>query len=177
MASDLMNRSSDSSSTTEAAPPTLVHGHHHFGLALIAIFKFIKGFLLLAAAIGCLRLLHTNLSTAVERWITALRMDPDNHCFHWLLERVASISPHHLRVISAGSFCYSALLLTEGIGLWLERRWAEYLTVIATSSFIPLEIYEICRDVNGIRLGLLAINVAIVAYLVRTLQRQRKSRG
>src|SRR5881394_3456733 len=104
-------------------PPSLAPAGHHFGLALIAIFKLIKGLLLLAAAIGCLRLLHTNVSTAVEHWITVLRMDPDNRCFHWLLERVASISPHHLRVISAGSFFYSALLLTEGIGLWLERRW------------------------------------------------------
>src|SRR5438876_471530 len=154
------------------APPTL--GQHHLGLALIAVFKLIKGLLLLAAAIGCLRMLHTNLSATAEHWITALKLDPDNRCFHWLLQRLADISPQHLRLASAGSFIYSALLFTEGIGLWFERRWAEYLTVIATSSFIPLEVYEICRCVNEVRLLLLGVNVAIVWYLIRTLRRQHK---
>jgi len=148
--------------------------HHHFGLALIAIFKLVKGCLLLAAAIGLLRMLHTDLSMTVEHWITTCRMDPDGRCFHWLLEKVAAISPQQIRAVSAGSFFYSALLLTEGIGLWLERRWAEYLTVIATSSFIPLEIYELTRGVNAPTLVILAINLAIVWYLVRILRRQRK---
>ena len=67
--------------------------------------------------------------------------------------------------------------LTSAVGECLgtlERRWAEYLTVIATSSFIPLELYELTRGVNPPRLVILAINLAIVWYLVRILRRQRK---
>src|SRR2546425_1048885 len=86
------------------------------------------------------RVRHRDLSATVEHWITVLRMDPDARYFQWLLQRVALISPAQIRAVSAGSFFYSALLLTEGIGLWFELRWAEYLTVIATSSFIPLEL-------------------------------------
>ena len=145
---------------------------HHFGLALIAIFKLIKGVLLLAAAIGVLRSLHTDLSAMVEHWITVLRMDPDSRYFHCLLAKVGAISPDQLKAISAGSFFYSALLLTEGIGLWFERRWAEYLTVIATASFIPLEVYELTRKVNNVRLVVLIINLAILLYLLRVLRRQ-----
>src|SRR5207237_175101 len=122
---------------------------------------------------GLLRAVHTDLSAMVEHWITLLRMDPDSRYFHWLLAKIGAISPHQLRAVSAGSFFYSALLLTEGIGLWLERRWAEYLTVIATASFIPLELYELTRRLNYIRVGVLVINVAILWYLVRTLRRQR----
>src|SRR6185436_15664060 len=98
---------------------------------------------------------------------------PDSHYFHWLLEKVAAISPAQLRLASAGSFFYSALLLTEGIGLWFERRWAEYLTIIATSSFIPLELYELSKRVSDVRLVVLGINLAIVWYLIRTLRGQR----
>jgi len=150
---------------------------HHFGLALIAVFKLVKGGLLLVTAIGLFRMIHSDISPVVEHWITLLRMDPDSRHFHWLLEKVAAISPEQLRLASAGSFFYSALLLTEGIGLWFERRWAEYLTIIATSSFVPLELYELCKGVNEVRLVVLGINLAIVWYLLRTLRRQRHGKA
>jgi len=154
------------------APPR----HHHFGLALIAVFKLIKGFLLLAAAIGLLQFIHADLSATVESWITFLKLDPERHFFRWVLEKVGAITPGEMKTVTMISFCYSALLLTEGIGLWLERRWAEYLTVIATSSFIPLEIFEVAQRFNELRVLVLVINLAILLYLIRTLRRQRKHR-
>ena len=150
---------------------------HHFGLALIAIFKLIKGVLLLAAAIGLLKCIHTDLCSAVEHWITLFRMDPDSRYFRWLLEKLGAISPGQIKAASIGAFFYSGLLLTEGIGLWFERRWAEYLTVIATCSFIPLELYELARRLSEPRLAVLAINLAIVLYLIRTLRRERKPKA
>lgn len=158
-----------------AAPPE--HLHHHFGLALIAIFKLIKGFLLLAAAIGLLTSIHSGLGAMVEHLITFLGMDPDSHHLHWLLEKLGAITPRQLKLASAGSFFYSALLFTEGIGLWFERRWAEYLTVIATSSFVPFELYELGRSVSYPRMAVLVVNLAIVWYLVWTLRRNRKSKA
>jgi len=160
----------------QAAPPNR-EPRHHFGLALIAIFKLIKGVLLLLTAIGLLGMVHRDLSATVEHWITVLRMDPDARYFQWLLQRVALISPAQIRAVRAGSFFYSALLLTEGIGLWFELRWAEYLTVIATSSFIPLELYELCCGISSPRLVVLGINLAIVWYLLRVLRRQRKAKS
>jgi len=146
---------------------------HHLGLALIAVFKLIKGCLLFTAAIGLLKCVHTDLSTKVEHCITLCRMDPDSRYFHWLLGKLAGLTPEQLKLFSAGSFFYAALLLTEGVGLWFERRWAEYLTVIATSSFIPLELYELARRINEIRLLVLAVNLTIVWYLIRTLRRAK----
>jgi uncharacterized membrane protein (DUF2068 family) len=167
-----------SMATPNIQPPLLdEHRRHHFGLALIAVFKLVKGLLLLTAAIGLLKMIHKDVSATVEHWITVFRMDPDSHYFHWLLEKVGRISPQQLKAVSAGSFFYSGLLLTEGFGLWFERRWAEYLTVIATSSFIPLEVYELTRRVNDIKLWVLVINLAIVWYLIRTLRREHKSKS
>jgi len=74
-----------------------------------------------------------------------------------------------------GTFFYSALLLTEGTGLLLGKRWAEYFTIIATSSFIPLEVYEIVKRVRAAKVVVLLLNIVVVAYLVIVLRRTRKS--
>ena len=81
-----------------------------------------------------------------------------------------SADTRSLVAISVGSFIYAALLLTEATGLWLRRRWAEYFTIIVTGSFIPLEIYEVSRRVTATRLAAIALNVAIVLYLMRRLR-------
>ncbi|PYN77642.1 MAG: hypothetical protein DMD96_23070 [Candidatus Rokuibacteriota bacterium] len=66
---------------------------------------------------------------------------------------------------------YSALFLSEGIGLLLRKRWAEYFTVIVTGSLIPLELYEIARRPTGVRVAVSLLNVSIVWYLARGLRR------
>ena len=68
---------------------------------------------------------------------------------------------------------YAALFLTEGIGLWFEKRWAEWLTVIITSSLVPIEIYEIAHHTTAVKITVLLINIAIVAYLVYRIRDRR----
>src|SRR5258708_26468643 len=149
---------------------------HHVGLKLIAVFKLIKGVLLFAAAIGLLKLLNTDIGAQLEHLITVFRGDPENKYLHALLVKIANLDPRTLKAVSAGSFFYSALLLTEGIGLWFEKRWSEYLTVIATSSFIPLEIYELAKRATDLKRLVLAINLVILLYLIRTLRLELKSK-
>ncbi len=141
------------------------------GLILIAIFKLLKGLLLLAVAVGALRMLHRDVAASVAHWVDVLRVDPDNRYIHRILVKVLAVSPRQLKELSAGTFFYAALLLTEGIGLLLRKRWAEYFTVITTALLIPIEIYEIARRVTAVKLGVLAINIAIVWYLARRLRR------
>ena len=144
---------------------------HPLALRLIAAFKLLKGVLLLAAGIGALRLLHRDVAEIANRWVSELRLDPQNRFIHALLLRAGAVDDRMLREIGVGTFFYSALLLTEGVGLWLEKRWAEYLTVILTGSFLPLEIYELTRRINTTRVTILVINVLIVAYLIHFLRR------
>ncbi len=143
------------------------------GLLYIAIFKLIKGVLLLAVAIGALRLLHQDVAAETLRWINFLRVDPENIFIQRLLTGLSIIDDHHLRELSIGTFLYSGLSLTEGVGLALRKRWAEYFTTIITASFIPLELWEIYRHLTPIKIALLIINIAVLIYLIWELGRSR----
>jgi len=72
--------------------------------------------------------------------------------------------------ISAGTFFYAALILTEGIGLAMRRKWAEYFTVFVTASLIPLEIYELVEKFSYIKIVVISINFAVVLYLALDLR-------
>jgi uncharacterized membrane protein (DUF2068 family) len=135
-------------------------------LLAIAIFKLFKGVLLLAVGIGALRLLHRDVAEVVSHWVDVLRLDPGNRLIHGMLSRLLSVSPKQLRAASVGTFFYSVLLLTEGTGLLLRKRWAEYFTIITTAGLIPLEVYEVHRHLTAAKIAVLLINVAIVIYLV-----------
>ena len=146
------------------------------GLRFIAAFKLFKGLVLFAIAIGAVKLLHKNLAFEVERWADIFRVDPNNLYIHRLLQRFSILDYRKLKELSVGTFFYSALLLTEGTGLLLGKRWAEYFTIIATASFIPLEVYELTKRVSSAKLVVLLLNVAVVVYLVIELCRNRKHR-
>jgi len=135
-------------------------------LRLIAAFKLLKGLALLAAGIGVLHYLHRDIALEVERWVNVFQIDPDNRYVQPILTHISNLDEKGLRTLSISTFFYSAVLLTEGTGLWLRKRWAEYFTIIATSSFIPLEIYGIYRRVTLPRVALLLVNLVIVAYLI-----------
>jgi uncharacterized membrane protein (DUF2068 family) len=140
-------------------------------LLLIGLFKLLKGIALLAVGIGALRFLHRDLAHSIEHWINILRVDPDNRHVHALLVRAFRVTPHQLKALSAGTFIYAALFLTEGTGLILRRRWAEYLTIITTGGLVPLEIYEIAHHLTLIKIAVLILNIAIVVYLALRVRR------
>jgi uncharacterized membrane protein (DUF2068 family) len=143
-------------------------------LWLIGSFKLAKGLLLLAVGVGALRLLHHDVASALVSLTAQLHVDPDNRYVDRAFTVLLSLDDRRLKEISAGTFFYAALLLTEGTGLLLERRWAEYFTVIVTGSFIPLEVYELAKHITLTRLSLIGINIAIVWYLVVRLRRDRQ---
>jgi len=145
------------------------------GIRLIAAFKLFKGLVLLAVGIGAVNLLHKDIAFELERWADMFRVDPNNHYIHLLLEKLSILDARKLRELSVGTFFYSALLLTEGTGLLLGQRWAEYFTIIATSSFIPLEVYEIIKRVRAAKVVVLLLNIVVVAYLVIVLRRNHKN--
>ena len=153
------------------APPK----HSSRGLWLIAVFKLLKGLALLAIGIGALKLLHKDVASEVERWVNYLRVDPQNYYIHKLLAKVGLLNDRKLKELSVGTFFYSALLLTEGVGLAFKQRWAEYFTIITTASLLPLEVFELARRVSFARIALLLVNIVIVVYLVRHLRRNHKS--
>ena len=134
-------------------------------ILLIGAFKIVKGLLLVATGIGALRLLHKDVAQVIAHWIEVLRVDPDNRYIHALLTRALNISDRTLKEISAGTLTYAALFLTEGGGLLFRKRWAEYFTIIVTTSLLPIELYELIRHPTVAKTVVILVNLAIVAYL------------
>ena len=143
-------------------------------LTAIAIFKLVKATLLIVVAVGAERLLHRDIQATIIHWARAVRVDPDDHLLQRILVRVARVNPHQIKAISLGLFFYAVLYATEGVGLLLKRRWAEYVTVISTALLLPLEIVEVVRHVHVGRVVVLIANVVIVIYLIVQLRRTRR---
>ena len=146
---------------------------HDRGLLLIGLFKLGKAILFFALGVGAIHLLHKDIGDEVMRLATALKFDPESKFVTLLLDKADLIDAHRLKQIGLATFAYSALALTEGVGLMLEKVWAEYLTLCLTVSFLPWELYELARQPNWFRLSLLLINLAVLGYLVWLLRRKR----
>ncbi|HEX7158647.1 MAG TPA: DUF2127 domain-containing protein [Edaphobacter sp.] len=153
---------------------TVEPAHHDRGLLAIGLFKLGKAILFFGIGIGALHLVHKDLGDEVMRLATRLKFDPESRVVTILLDKVDLIDAHRLKQISLATFGYSALALTEGIGLVLEKVWAEYLTLFLTASFLPWEIYELSRRPDWFRLSLLLINLAVLGYLIWALRRKRQ---
>ena len=135
-------------------------------LVLIGVFKLFKAVLLVAVGIGAIKFLHKDLATAVMHWVQVLRIDPDNRFVHRTIAGVFRVTPKQLRELSVGTFLYAGLFTTEGLGLLLRKRWAEYFTIVTTGGLIPLEIFELWRHFTIAKTVVALVNILIVWYLV-----------
>lgn len=140
-------------------------------LRLIAVFKFFKCAMLIALGVGAFKLLHQDLGGLAQHWAEALKLDPGNRFVDAALAKAAHLRPEQIKKLGLGSFFYAALFLAEGTGLWLEKRWGEWLTIIITGSLVPIEIYEIYRHPSWLKVAVLVVNVAIVGYLIYRIRR------
>jgi uncharacterized membrane protein (DUF2068 family) len=150
--------------------------HHHKTLLAIAIFKWVKGVLLVLLAFGLSKLLHHDAGAMMDSLANKFRVDPDNRYLVAALAKLNLLDDRKLEKLSGFTLAYGALFLTEGTGLYLEKRWAEMLTVITTGFFIPLELYELFLSVSAVKCVLLIVNVGVVVILFATLHQGYKSR-
>ena len=144
---------------------------HHTGLAVIAVFKVVKGLLLLLLGLGLLKLMHAEIATLFSLLIEVLHLNADSRFIHTLVLKVDALQPNSVLLAGLISLGYAGMLLVEGIGLWMELTWAAYLTVVSTSLLLPFEIYEVIEQVSMLRIGVLLLNLVIVAYLISLLRR------
>ena len=144
---------------------------HHTGLAVIAVFKVVKGLLLLLLGLGLLKLMHAEIATLFSLLIEALHLNADSRFIHTLALKVDALQPNSVLLAGLISLGYAGILLVEGVGLWLEFTWAAYLTVVSTGLLLPFELYEVIEQVSMLRVGVLLLNLIIVAYLISQLRR------
>jgi uncharacterized membrane protein (DUF2068 family) len=141
-------------------------------IRLVAVFKILKAATLIVTGIGILKLMHMDVARELDHWVAMLGLDPGSRYVSQAIQKATNLSPHRIRELGLVSFVYAGLFLTEGIGLWLLKRWAEWFTVIITSSLLPFEIYEIHRHPTAIKIVVLVINVAIVVYLLYRIAKE-----
>jgi uncharacterized membrane protein (DUF2068 family) len=138
-----------------------------FGLRVIIVWKIIKSALLVGLAISAFALVHSDLHALGTRVVTWLGIDPAGPRVGRFLVMLAGMTPKRVAAIGIGALLYAAVLGVEAWGLHRRRAWAEWLTIIVTSSLIPLEIYELARHPSTGKVLTLIANVAIVIYLGR----------
>ena len=145
-------------------------------LRLIAVFKLFKALTLIAVGAGALHLTHANnAADTMTQLAGRIGFNPGGHYLDHALAKIANLPPKDFRDLGFGSFVYAALFLTEGVGLWLAKPWAEWFTAVITGSLVPLEIFEIHRHPTITKVIVLVLNIAIVAYLVVRIRREKGS--
>jgi uncharacterized membrane protein (DUF2068 family) len=152
--------------------------HHNQWLILIAAYKLVQALLFAAIGVGALRLLHQDVGDVLAQLADHLRFNPESRFVNFILDKASLFDDPLLRRIGAAAFCYAGIGLLEGIGLYLEKVWAEYLTLLITASFLPWEIFEVIRKVTYVRVSLLVVNALVLLYLLKLVTRRgRRSNG
>jgi uncharacterized membrane protein (DUF2068 family) len=142
-------------------------GHQHNpALATIAIYKFVKAALSILSAVLAWRLMNPHVETALRAWAESLPVGFSEHLVRELLAQVSGIPVFRWRQLGLVSLVYASVFTVEGIGLWRERRWAEYLTIVTSSLLLPFEFIAVMHRATLVRMAVLIANAAIVAYLV-----------
>jgi len=150
--------------------------HGGRALRLIAIFKLVKALALFASLVTVLNLVR-HQDTSIFNWTLRLHVDPDNRYLREMLAAIFNLDAQQLSLVVVGTGLYAVLFSLEGLGLWFERAWAEYLSIVATTGFIPIESYEILQKASINKAVLLALNIAIVGYLIVDVRRRRATVG
>jgi uncharacterized membrane protein (DUF2068 family) len=136
------------------------------GFQIIGVYKLVTAGLSLALAFGLFRLFRADVRASPELLIRFVRLDPENALIHALISRLAGIDHRRLILIEAGTIGYAILHTNEGIGILRGKQWGGLLIILATSSLIPLECYEIVRRRSLVRITALILNLGIVIYLI-----------
>ncbi len=144
-------------------------------LRIIGTYKLLKAIVLLASLAIAFRVIRHDPAQTLIHWALKLHVDPGNRYLRGLLASVLDLDEHRLELLAAGTVLYAVLFVAEGVGLLLRMAWAEYLTIVETAGFIPLEIYELLETANAIRALVLVVNIAVVVYLAIDVRRGRRS--
>jgi uncharacterized membrane protein (DUF2068 family) len=121
--------------------------------------------------------MHNDAATTLDHWFARLGLAPGNRFVDYAISKAANIPPNRIKDLGLGSFVYAALFLTEGIGLWMLKHWAEWFTVVITASLVPLEVWEIHRHPTIVKILVLLINIAVVAYLLYRIRTESSSKS
>ena len=152
-------------------------GEHNPALATIALYKFLKAFLSLLSAIVAWRLMNPHVEIALHTWADSQPVGFSEHLLRQALAQISGIPAFRWRQLGLVSLAYAAVFTVEGIGLWRERRWAEYMTIVTSGLLLPFEFIAVMHHATLVRGGVLIANALIVIYLIIITTRHRPRRS
>lgn len=150
--------------------------HHNRWLVLIAVYKSLQALLFIAIGIGARHMLHRDVADELALLADHLRFNPESRLVNFILDKASLLDDPLLRRIGAVAFSYAGVSLAEGIGLYLEKAWGEFLTLFITASFLPWEVFEVFHRNTWVRSSLLAINVLVLFYLAKIVTQRLAAR-
>jgi uncharacterized membrane protein (DUF2068 family) len=133
--------------------------------------------LLLMLAMRVYSLVGEDLRPHFDEAVRRLKLDPETEFFDHLGDRIDAITPVNVGWAATGALLYGVLSLAEGVGLALRSRWAGLLVILESGFFVPLETYGLIRNPSPTIVAILALNIAIVAYLHLNRERLFRHHG
>jgi uncharacterized membrane protein (DUF2068 family) len=147
------------------APQALDQGASAAGLRAVAILESVKGILVVALAIAIIAL-RGHLEDYTEDLLYHLHIDFDHRFAHMLLGAASKLTGTRMLTVGAISSIYATLRFVEAWGLWHRRVWAEWFALVSGTIYLPWEIISVMERANWLHIGVLAINVAIILYML-----------
>ncbi len=143
-------------------------------LPVLAVERALRAVLLIGVGLILLTHTHTDWAEPARRFAEQIGLDPSRNETGRLVSRLAGLGPRQTQRFGSISIGYGLLEAVEGYGLFRRRQWAEYLTVVSTALLLFPEVQELFKHPTGLKVGGLALNVVIVAYLIIRLVRRRR---
>jgi uncharacterized membrane protein (DUF2068 family) len=147
---------------------------HARGLHIVALFEGAKGLLVLIVGFGLLSFIHKDIHEAAMRLVEHIHLNPASHYPRIFLDLTERINDTKLWGMAIAATMYFVVRMVEAVGLWLRKSWAEWFAVLTGGMYIPIEIFEVARNVTWPRVTVLAVNLGVVSYLLFILIRNGK---
>lgn len=147
------------------------------GLRLIAVLEAVKGAVAVVLAFALYTLAGHHLNPFIQWIVQLFHLDDSAHAPHLVVEMLTHPERFRLEIWTMLAAGYATLRFTEAYGLWLARRWGEWIALVSAALYIPFEVYAIAFGATALKFSLLVLNIAFVAYLGVVLMKTRRTRA
>jgi len=141
-------------------------------LRVVAAYKFMQAGVLIGLGLATMRLVRPEVAASFGQWVQELPVGYVQHVAEKFLGWISGPTTQRVMLLGAALFAYASLFLVEAVGLWMQKRWAEWLTVVATATLIPPEVYECVSHPSAMLFLLLAVNCGVVWLLIQRLRHE-----
>lgn len=135
------------------------------GLRMVATLEASKGILAVIVALGIHTLFSHDAYQVALNLVKYCHLNPINYYPHMFIDKVGSLTPDNIGMITVLVLAYSSIRFIEAYGLWKAKTWTEWFAFLSGTIYLPFEIYEMIKQIDVLTVGAFVINIIIVAYM------------